>query len=283
MEATASGAFGPLQAIALALIQGSTEFLPVSSSAHLVLPSALLGWPDQGLSFDVAVHGGTLLAVVAHLRRELGGFAASGWAFLGVGGKPRGAWDENLDLLLRLGIASVPIAAAGWLFADAIATHARTATVIAATTLAFGIALWWADRRAKPGPAHAMPTIGEALAIGLAQALALVPGTSRAGITITAALLLGLGRTAAVRFSFLLAIPAIAGAVALQAPAAIAQGHATLWPLLALGFALAALSAFATIAALLALVERIGLAPFAIYRIGLGLGLFALVFVGMLG
>lgn len=280
MEATPSGAFGPLQAIALALIQGITEFLPVSSSAHLILPAALLGWPDQGLTFDVAVHGGTLLAVVVHLRRELGGFAASGWGLLGVGGSGR-VWDDNLALLLRLGIASLPIAAAGWLFADAIETYARTATVIATTTLAFGIVLWWADHRAKPGPANAMPTIGVALAIGVAQALALVPGTSRAGITITAALLLGLGRTAAVRFSFLLAIPAIAGAVALQLPAAIAQGNATPWPLLALGFAIAAASAFATITALVAFVERIGLAPFAIYRIGLGVGLFALVFGGM--
>ncbi len=121
-----------------------------------------------------------------------------------------------------------------------------------------------------------MPSIGGALAIGLAQALALVPGASRAGVTITAALLLGLGRAAAVRFSFLLAIPAIAGATALLAMEAAADKTAD-WRLLALGFAVAAASAFATIAALLAFVERVGLAPFALYRIALGLALFAMM------
>lgn len=257
------------QALALALLQGLTEFLPVSSSAHLILPAALLGWPDQGLAFDVAVHAGTLLAVLVYLRRDLAGLLASA-ARLAT----HRVWDDNVDLLARLGIASAPIAVCGWLFADFVAANLRGAAVVASATLVFGLVLWWADRRAAGRPASPAPSLGGALAIGLAQALALVPGASRAGVTITAALLLGLGRTAAVRFSLLLAIPAIGGATALLALDA-ADGRAADWRLLGLGFAVAAATAFATIAAMLAFVERIGLAPFALYRIALGLALFA--------
>ncbi len=271
MAATAGDVIGPFEAVVLALVQGVTEFLPVSSSAHLILPAALLGWPDQGLAFDVAVHAGTLLAVLVYLRRDLAGFLASS-ARLAT----RRVWDDKLDLLARLGLASAPIAVCGWLFADSVAVNLRGTAVVASATLVFGLALWWADRRARGGAAGAVPSIGGALAIGLAQALALVPGASRAGVTITAALLLGLGRAAAVRFSFLLAIPAIAGATALLAMEAAADKTAD-WRLLALGFAVAAASAFATIAAMLAFVERVGLAPFALYRIALGLALFAMM------
>ena len=269
MAATAGDAIGPVEAVVLALVQGVTEFLPVSSSAHLVLPAALLGWPDQGLAFDVAVHAGTLLAVLVYVRRDLAGLLAS-TARLAT----RRTWDDNVDLLVRLGVASVPIAVCGWLFADLVAVHLRGTAVVASATLVFGLALWWADRRVPGGPGSLTPSIGGALAIGLAQALALVPGASRAGVTITAALLLGLGRTAAVRFSLLLAIPAIAGATALLATEA-AGGQAADRYLLGLGFAVAAAAAFATIAAMLALVERVGMAPFAIYRIVLALALFA--------
>lgn len=262
-----------VQIVVLALIQGVTEFLPISSSAHLILPAALSDWPDQGLAFDVAVHCGTLLAALVYFRRELTGFAGSGIALL-----TRGARDDNVAMIARIALATLPIVVAGTLFRDVVEAHLRTATVIGATTLVFGVALWWADGRRANGrteasrPALHLPSYWQALLIGTAQALALVPGTSRSGITIAAALALGFARTAALRFSFLLAIPAIGGAALLTGFKA--GGNATTpWDDLALGFALAAASAFACIAAFMRFVERVGMAPFAIYRILLGAAL----------
>ena len=263
---------GLVQIVVLALVQGVAEFLPVSSSAHLILPAALSDWPDQGLAFDVAVHCGTLLAALVYFRRELAGFAGSGMAFV-----TRRARDDNVAMMARIAVATLPIVVAGALFKGAVEAHLRTTTVIGATTLVFGIALWWADGRRAQGrteesaPAW-LPSYWQALLIGAAQALALVPGTSRSGITIAAALALGFARTAALRFSFLLAIPAIGGAALLTGLEADGSA-ATPWSGLALGFALAAASAFACIAAFMRFVERVGMAPFAIYRILLGAAL----------
>ena len=183
----------------------------------------------------------------------------------------RGARDDNTALLLRLAVATLPIALAGAVFKAPIEAHLRTTTVIGATTLIFGLALWWADSRRNRdgGSAGSMPTFGQALLIGAAQALALLPGTSRAGVTIAAALALGFARTAALRFSFLLAIPTIAGAALFTALEAGA-GAALPWLDLALGFAVAAACAFLCIGAFIRFVERIGMAPFAIYRVLLG-------------
>lgn len=261
---------GLVQIVVLALIQGATEFLPVSSSAHLILPSALSDWPDQGLAFDVAVHCGTLLAALVYFRRELTGFARSGAAFL-----THGRRDDNVAMMARIALATLPIVAAGALFKDAVEAHLRTTTVIGATTLIFGIALWWADGRRTGGlteggrlAAH-LPSHWQALLIGTAQALALVPGTSRSGVTIAAALALGFARTAALRFSFLLAIPAIGGAALLTGLEASGSAAALRGDLV-LGFVLAAASAFACMTVFVRFVERVGMAPFAIYRILLG-------------
>ena len=260
---------GLVQIVALALIQGVAEFLPVSSSAHLVLPAALSDWPDQGLAFDIAVHCGTLLAALAYFRRELTGFAHSGIALL-----TRGERDANVAMMARIALATLPIVVVGVLFKGTVETHLRTTTVIGATTLVFGIALWWADGRRWRGDvdvAH-VPSHWQALLVGCAQALAVVPGTSRSGVTVAAALALGFARTTALRFSFLLAIPAIAGAAlltALETPASALPP----WSDLALGFALAAVSAFVCIAAFIRFVERIGMAPFAVYRVLLGAAL----------
>ena len=261
---------GLVQIVVLALVQGVAEFLPVSSSAHLILPAALSDWPDQGLAFDVAVHCGTLLAALVYFRRELAGFAGSGMAFV-----TRRARDDNVAMMARIAVATLPIVVAGALFKGAVEAHLRTTTVIGATTLVFGIALWWADGRRAQGRTEAggLPSYWQALLVGAAQALALVPGTSRAGITIAAALALGFARTAALRFSFLLAIPAIGGAALLTGLEAGGSAAATPWSGLALGFALAAASAFACIAAFMRFVERVGMAPFAIYRILLGAAL----------
>ncbi len=258
-----------LQIITLALIQGVTEFLPISSSAHLILPQALTDWPDQGLAFDVAVHLGTLVAVVAYFRRDLAAFMGSGAALVG-----RREWDGELGLLFKLGVATVPVAIAGLLFRVEIETHLRTTTIIAATTITFGVVLWWADWRRGGDDAPTTPSYAQAMLIGAAQALALVPGVSRAGITIATALALGLGRAGAARFSFLLAIPAIIGAALLTG--VDAGGAPMPWIDLGIGFVVAAASAFASIAVFIGLINRTGMAPYAIYRVGLGIALLLL-------
>ncbi|MDE0177297.1 MAG: undecaprenyl-diphosphate phosphatase [Gammaproteobacteria bacterium] len=258
---------GLLQIVVLALIQGLTEFLPVSSSAHLILPAALTDWPDQGLAFDVAVHFGTVVAVAAYFRRDLAGFAQSGISLA-----MHGRWDDNLDLLAKIGVATVPIVVVGFLFKAHIESHLRSTTIIAATTIAFGIVLWLADRHRGEGttPSHLQATL-----IGLAQAIALVPGTSRSGITIAAALALGLTRHAAARFSFLLSIPAIVGAAMYTALDAGPETPLP-WIHLGLGFVLAGASAFACIAMFIRFVERIGMTPFVVYRVALGVALLVL-------
>jgi len=187
-----------VQVIVLALVQGLTEFLPVSSSAHLVLVAPLLGWPDQGLAFDIAVHLGTLGAVVVYFRQHLFGLA-SGMIRPGV---------ERQEVL-NLALATLPAVIAGFALADWLESWARAPEVIMLTTLCFGLLLGFADRK---GGGVAQITLSIALVIGLFQVLALVPGTSRSGITMTAALLLGVSRVEAARFSFLLSIPIIAGA-----------------------------------------------------------------------
>ena len=258
---------GLLQIVVLALVQGITEFLPVSSSAHLILPAALTDWPDQGLAFDVAVHFGTVVAVATYFRRDLAGFAQSGVALA-----MHRRWDDNLDLLAKIAVATIPIVVVGLLFKTQIEMHLRSTTIIATATIAFGIALWLADRRRGEGTT---PSYLQASLIGLAQAIALVPGTSRSGITIAAALALGLTRPAAARFSFLLSIPAIVGA-AIYTVADAAPSTPLPWIDMGLGFALAGASAFACIAMFIRFVERIGMTPFVVYRVVLGVALLAL-------
>ncbi len=195
------------QALILAIVQGLTEFLPISSSAHLVLPSQLLGWSDQGLAFDVAVHVGTLMAVLLYYRHDLWQMAQAFFSSLGGGGT-----SDDSRLVWWLGFATVPAGVVGLAGGDFIESEMRTLFVIASTTLVFGVLLGYADRVAAGSPGNNPLTLPMALMIGLAQALAPVPGVSRSGITITAGLLLGMSRTDAARFSFLLSIPIIASA-----------------------------------------------------------------------
>ncbi len=256
-----------LQILVLALVQGITEFLPISSSAHLILPAALTDWPDQGLAFDVAVHLGTLVAVTAYFRRDLKGFAASGVALA-----MHRRWDDKLDLLAKVGVATIPIVMVGLFMKPAIESHLRTTTIIAAATIIFGIALWLADRHRGQ---RTTPSYFQATLIGLAQAVALVPGTSRSGITIAAALALGLTRPAAAKFSFLLSIPAIVGAAIYTALDASPDTPLP-WTDLGLGFVIAGASAFACIAMFIRFVERVGMTPFVLYRVALGVVLLAL-------
>ena len=254
-----------MHVICLALIQGVTEFLPISSSAHLILAAKAMGWQDQGLAFDIAVHGGSLAALALYFRRELAGFGASA---------ARLRWDANAQLMAKVAVAALPIAVAGWLIEPFAETALRSVGVVAAATIGFGIVLWWADRRGGGDRDEASVTFAQAALIGLAQAAALIPGASRSGVTITAALLLGLSRPSAARFSFLLALPTIGGAVLLAALEP-ATWQAQAWPSLALGFVVAGVAAYACMAAFVALVNRTGMTPYVVYRLALGAFLLA--------
>ncbi len=255
-----------LIALLLALIQGVTEFLPISSAAHLILPALLFGFTDQGLAFDVAVHLGTLAAVLFYFRRRLlditSGCAEALW-------RRRGNLESRLAM--RLAIATLPVMVAGLLWHDLVAGDLRSVLVIAVASILFALLLAWADWRPGGGKDESEISLQGALVIGLAQALALIPGTSRSGITITAALFLGLSRSAASRFSFLLAIPAIFGAALLNLLKMSTDLTAVKWSALLLGGAFAALSAFLGIHFFLRLIERIGMLPFVAYRIALGI------------
>lgn len=246
-----------VHALALALVQGFTEFLPISSSGHLILVPELLGWPDQGLGFDIAVHLGTLVAVIAYFRRELRAMAAA----------LRKPGTADFDLAVKLVIATIPAGLAGLAFANVVETTLRSAAVIAATTAGFGVVLWVADRFSRgTGDERGLDRRG-ALAIGVAQALALIPGTSRSGITMTAGLALGLSREAASRFSFLMAIPAIAMAAAWQSLQFLSSPEPVPWGVIGIATAASCATAFVTIALFLNLIGRIGMGVFALYRL----------------
>jgi len=270
-----------LQVVILSLIQGVTEFLPVSSSAHLILPAQLSSWPDQGLAFDVAVHFGTLIAVIAYFRAEITDM------LLAIVGTPKQlrnqGWrtllnpsdgDPDVRLALQLALATLPIVIVGFFAKDVIDSALRSITVIATTTLVFGIALWYADSRPQQQRTMTFPA---AMLIGLAQCIALIPGTSRSGITITAALIIGLGRTQSARFSFLLAIPTILGAQLLMMLDLSLEEILVDSTTMLSAAMLAGLSAYACIHFFIALVERTGMRPYVYYRIALGLTLFGIV------
>jgi undecaprenyl-diphosphatase len=255
----------PIQAFVLALIQGITEFLPISSSAHLILPKELSSWPDQGLAFDVAVHVGSLAAVLIYFRKQVSELIV-GW-FCWVGGERS---NSNGVLAWMIVVATIPAALVGLVFGEFIETHLRSMFVIAITTLVFGLMLGVADKRG--GGDKGLLDIGFKLAliIGIFQAMALVPGTSRSGVTITAALFLGLVRTDAAKFSFLMSIPIIL----------LSGGHKSLdligmdnvdWQAIAIGVSVSAVSAYLCIHFFLSFINRLGMMPFVYYRMVLGL------------
>ncbi|TMM47646.1 undecaprenyl-diphosphate phosphatase [Colwellia ponticola] len=264
-----------LEIIILALLQGLTEFLPISSSAHLILPSQILGWQDQGLAFDVAVHVGTLLAVVMYFRKEVSVMAVAWLGTVGVGPeKGQASFDGKLAWWILL--ATIPAGLFGLLGKDFIEAHLRSALVIALTTLLFGFLLGFADVKAGHRTEHKpMEKLGfkGAMLIGLAQAVALIPGTSRSGITMTIGLMLGLSRDNAARFSFLLSIPAITMAGSYLTLKLVLSSEAVDWFAMGLGSLIAFISAYACIHYFLILLEKLGMMPFVIYRLLLGFGL----------
>lgn len=260
--------------IILAIIQGITEFLPISSSAHLLLPAEVFGWATQGLAFDVAVHVGSLLAVVIYFRQELINMTV---AWFKHGFTRQQVTDSKLAWLVVL--ATIPAIVVGFLAKDWIELYARGMLVIAATTILFGILLWWADFKPKQCVSLSHISFKQAMIIGIAQAFALIPGTSRSGITMTAALMLGFDRESAARFSFLLSIPVILGAGTLAMADLVAQPSAVDWHALTYGAAFSFVSAYLCIYLFLNWISRIGMLPFVLYRLALGLALLALAFI----
>jgi undecaprenyl-diphosphatase len=268
------------QLLILALVQGLTEFLPISSSAHLILASDVLGWPDQGLAFDTAVHLGTLAAVLLYFRQDL-------WLMVSAH-RPLNPAQQEVDLGERdrqrllarfMVLASIPALTVGYLGSAWIGEHLRNPQVIALSTLLFAVLLWQADHFGRKQRQWDDIKLRDALWIGLLQVLALIPGTSRAGITMTAGLWLGLNREAAARFSFLISIPVLGGAGAysvLQLLRSDGQGFdATLF----IGAGLvSAFVALATVHAFVQFVGRVGMLPFVIYRLLLGVLLLFLFF-----
>lgn len=259
------------QAVVLALVQGLTEFLPISSSAHLILVPLLTGWQDQGLAFDVAMHFGTLSAVVAYFREELGAMARSWFASL----RTRNP-DAEAELAWAVLLGTIPLGLCGLLFHGAVETYLRSPLVIATTTVLFGLLLWYADRTGAQTRCEYRLGAGRVAVIALAQVLSLIPGTSRSGITITAGLLVGLDRQAAARFSFLLSVPSIAMAAAYETRNLLHEGAAVEWLPLGLGVVVSFVSAYLCIHYFLKLLERVGMLPFVIYRLLLGAFLFAM-------
>jgi len=277
-----------LEIVVLALIQGLTEFLPVSSSAHLILPSQILGWQDQGLAFDVAVHMGTLLAVLIYFRQEVGSMAVA-W----VNSMTKKQHSQDSKLAWSIVLATIPAALVGFFGKDLIELYLRSSTVIATTTLIFGLLMWWADANATQIKDEYKTGWKGALLIGFAQMLALIPGTSRSGATITAGLLLGLSRNAAARFSFLMSIPIIAMAggyltlklvmngdvrEVMQAGELVSLVRPVDWIAMLLGVVISFVSALACIHVFLRVLEKVGMLPFVIYRLALAAGLFYMIY-----
>lgn len=253
-----------LQIIVLALVQGLTEFLPISSSAHLILVPYLTDWPDQGLAFDVAVHVGTLTAVVIYFRKEISAMFFAWIASL------TGRHSEDSKLAWGVLIGTIPVGLAGLLFKDIISEHLRTPLVIAVTTLIFGFLLWYADWSGKRQRDEHTMSWKDIIVIGCSQAIALIPGTSRSGITITAGLMLGLTAPAAARFSFLLSIPVIVLAGGMETLDYLKVASINDMSDLIIGALISAVSAYLCIHYFLMLLERIGMTPFVIYRLLLG-------------
>ncbi len=263
-----------LQLAVIAAVQGITEFLPISSSGHLRMIPLLTGWPDQGLTIDIAVHAGTLLAVLAYLWRDV-------WSMLtGLVRIRSGMADPGLRLMVHLAAATIPLAAAGYALTEYFGTAWRNSlAVIAWATFGFGLLLYSADRIGLTVRRIEHMRLSGALAIGLAQILALIPGASRAGVTVTAARLLGFERRDAARFSMLLSIPAIAAAGGFAYRELAESGDVALRMDAALAAGLAFVAALIAMAAMMRWLRRASFAPFVIYRLVLGGGLLALVYL----
>lgn len=262
-----------LQILTVALVQGITEFLPISSQAHLIMIPHATGWCDQSRVMDIAVHLGTLFAVTVYFWRDCLGLAR------GAGALALGRFEgADARLAFHVLLATIPALAAGYLLHAASEIQLRSLVVIAWTTLLFGLLLWAADRWGQHLNRLAEMTWGRALIIGCAQVLALIPGTSRSGITMTAARALGFERRDAARFSLLMAIPVILGAATLAGIDIARAGNAQLTAAVAMAAVLAFLSALAAIALMMRWLARASFTPFVVYRVLLSIVLFTAIY-----
>jgi undecaprenyl-diphosphatase len=265
------------QVVVLALIQGITEFLPISSTAHLALAPWLLGWTDPGLTFDIALHVGTLLAILVYFFRTWLQIIAQA---IGFHYGEDDALRRNPGLLWLLVVGSIPIGIFGYVFGKQAETTWRSPFVIGTMMVAVGILMWLGERAGSRKKDLSAVTLTDSLAIGAAQAVAIIPGTSRSGITITAGLFRNLDRPTAARFSFLLSAPAIAAAAAKALHDLMKHGGipAGMHTPITLGIVISAVSGLAVIALLLRFLQRHTLYFFIYYRIIFGIIVIALAF-----
>ena len=253
---------GITQLIVLAIVQGLTEFLPISSSGHLILVPSLFGWTDQGLAFDVAVHFGSLIAVFIFFREDIY-YLLKGLQDVFTGRVS----SFNARMVWNLGVGTIPAGIFGLLFAAWIAANLRDPLVVVITLAAYGILMAVVDRYASAKRSIADIRIRDALLIGCGQALALIPGTSRSGITITVGRFLGIARRDAAKFSFLLSLPIVLMATLLEVVLLVTGDSPVGWSNLVLGICISALVGYVSIAFFMRMVNVIGLLPFAIYRL----------------
>ena len=260
-----------LQAIVLGVLQGLAEFLPISSSAHLALTPWIFGWESPGLAFDVALHVGTLAAVLWFFRDQWVVLARAAWRIVVT----RRVETEEERRVIFLVIATIPGGIGGLLLSEYASTVFRTPALIATTLIIMGVILWAVDRYVRHELSLAEMRWTHALLFGLAQVLALVPGVSRSGATMTAGRAMGFHRESAAVFAFLMSMPITAAAAVYEVPKALAQGG--LGAPIAAGVVASALSGWLAISVLLRYVARHGFGVFAVYRILLGVGVLALV------
>jgi undecaprenyl-diphosphatase len=266
------------QVVILAIVQGLTEFLPISSTAHLYLTSWLLGWQAEELSFDIALHIGTLAAVLIYFFRDWLQILAQG---LGIAYAPDPELAQNRKLLWLVALGTIPVGVCGLLFHKQAEDTWRNPFVMGFMLIAVGLLMWYADRQAKRTRDLSTLDLTDAGAIGVAQALAIVPGTSRSGITITAGLFRGLDRPSAARYSFLLSTPAIGAAAAKAIYDLIKHGGAgaVTSPQFIVGVLVSTLTGCAVIAWFMRYLRNSSLSVFIYYRIVFGIIVLALAFI----
>ncbi len=261
-----SQAMETIHLILLGLIQGITEFLPVSSSAHLILLPYFMGWPDQGVVYDIAAHLGSLVAVLIYFRKDIQTIIRP-WIVCPTAIRI----DSEHKLLLYLIFATIPISFVGLFLYDYIVEYLRSPLILALASIFFGLILWWADTKGQQIKSFDRLNYRSVFIFGLAQVLALVPGTSRSGITMTAGLMMGFDRKAAARFSFLMAVPVILLASGHEAYRYFSGVAETDWTAFFIVAIVSAVSALLAIHWFLKFLEKTGMFPYVVYRILLGI------------
>ncbi|MBL4801802.1 MAG: undecaprenyl-diphosphate phosphatase [Emcibacter sp.] len=265
-----------LQIIVLAIVQGITEFLPISSSGHLILVPSLTDWPDQGLMMDVGVHVGTLLAVMLYFRADVIRMTVAFWHMIT---RKKDSNQQDKRLMIALILSTIPVVIIGGIVSKMGWNDAwRTLEIIGWTSIVFGILLYVLDAKCAVTKKITELRYGQAIFMGLAQVLAIIPGVSRSGITMTAARGLGFSRTEAARFSMLMSIPTILAAGTIQGLKLVTSGDAALGTDIFLGAGLSFITALLAITGLMKWLQKSSMTPFVIYRVILGVGLLFLVY-----